>query len=278
MLSVFKRPLYFFFLFFTEKRFVPISTSISPFNKTPVSKGVAIALSAQEALWRQLEASSHNLANAHSHGYKAIQINTQEHVYNTKNKDRVSYVKVGGALKNMTPGSLNKTNLNLNAAILGQGYFAVATPNGVRYTRDGFFMKNDQNQLVTSKGYTVLDDSFAPISLPKTSVGTHDDIYIRSDGTMFSEGKSFSKLGVFTLEDEQEAAENGDNLLYTKTPGTPQASPHVMQGVIEESNVSPVVESVRLVEIMRRYEQAQETINKTDEMKKRVVNVSSRNI
>src|SRR6266508_3801054 len=63
-------------------------------------------------------------------------------------------------------GSLRQTDGQLDLAINGDGFFAVQTTQGVRYTRDGTFRRDGANQLVTSQGDLVLSAAGTPITLP----------------------------------------------------------------------------------------------------------------
>ncbi|HRE03953.1 MAG TPA: hypothetical protein PLV68_21840, partial [Ilumatobacteraceae bacterium] len=67
-----------------------------------------------------------------------------------------------------TIGALRQTEEPLDVAIEGPGFFTIETPNGVRYTKDGRFLRDAENNLVTSEGYFVLDDAGQRITLPET--------------------------------------------------------------------------------------------------------------
>src|SRR5205807_7379478 len=74
-------------------------------------------------------------------------------------------VRIARTVTDMTPDTLQHTGQPLDFGIQGTGFFAVGTPNGVRYTRDGQFMANAQGRLVDSQGNQVLSQNGAPIAV-----------------------------------------------------------------------------------------------------------------
>lgn len=63
-------------------------------------------------------------------------------------------------------GALESTGNAYDLAIVGEGFFALETPDGVRYSRNGAFFKNSQGYLQDIRGYNLLDTQGNPIRIP----------------------------------------------------------------------------------------------------------------
>jgi len=63
-------------------------------------------------------------------------------------------------------GAIESTGNTYDLAIVGDGFFALDTPDGVRYSRNGAFFKNSQGYLQDIRGYNLLDATGNPIRIP----------------------------------------------------------------------------------------------------------------
>ncbi len=115
-----------------------------------------IALSRQMVLREQMEVVANNLANANTQGFKAEMMLMSEVELPAEKGTKLSYVQDFATARDFSPGTLRPTGNDLDLAIQGNGFFAVQTPEGVRYTRVGRFQLDGDGILVTSHGYPVL--------------------------------------------------------------------------------------------------------------------------
>ena len=115
-----------------------------------------IALSRQMVLRDQMDVVANNLANANTSGFKAEMMLMSEVEIPAEEGTALSYVQDFATARDFSPGTLRPTGNDLDLAIQGDGFFAVQTPEGVRYTRVGRFQLDDEGTLVTSHGYPVL--------------------------------------------------------------------------------------------------------------------------
>jgi flagellar basal-body rod protein FlgF len=146
-----------------------------------------------------------------------------------------------------TQGALRHTGVPTDLALVGLGYFAVATPHGVEYTRDGRMTRDGENFLCDSRGYKVLG-SLGPVRLPHNAI-------IHADGKVFAGGRAIDRLRIVELND-----------------GKPRrAAASVRAGFLEESGVDPIGEMTALVAAERAYEANQKTAQRADEALKRAV-------
>jgi flagellar basal-body rod protein FlgF len=225
-----------------------------------------IALSRQNALWRQLDVIANNMANANTAGYKGEQMMFREFLVDTRSSARssgtkLSYVQDTGLLRDTREGPLTKTDNPLDIAIHGDGYFQIETEAGMRYTRNGHFRLDEGGMLVNSQGFALMDSRDNPVIFAPNETR----ITITPDGTVSTENGTVGKLKVVRFANEQDLHKAGDNMFETtQTPETVER-PAVVQGMMEESNVQPVVEITKMTELLRQYQAVQNLLEKEHE-------------
>ncbi len=99
----------------------------------------------------------------------------------------------------------------------------------------------------------VLDEGGAPIFVPPDA----GRISIASDGTISADGRPFGRLGVVIPSDPTSLQRQGDTLFSAEGGFEPVESPRILQGFVEGSNVNPVMEMTRMIEVQRNYELGQ---------------------
>ncbi|MBV9606564.1 MAG: flagellar hook-basal body protein [Solirubrobacterales bacterium] len=150
-------------------------------------------------------------------------------------------VQLGAPVTNVTPSTLHSTGQPLDFGVAGQGFFAVRTPQGIRYTRDGQFQANAQGQLVDGQGNQVLSQNGAPIA-------------VSAQGTVPG-----TSIGTFNISNP---AKQGDNY-FTGTPGG-KATGTVKQGELEDSSVDPVNTMVHMMSALQTYQAGENAIQTID--------------
>jgi flagellar basal-body rod protein FlgF len=172
--------------------------------------------------------------------------------------ERVSYVRDRGIWHDMSQGPLERTGNQFDIAIDGKGFLAVQTPRGERYTRNGGLQVNSTGQLVTADGNPVLGAG-GPIVLQPND----RQVMISPDGTVsVREGNSRSesirgRIRVVDFANPQALQKDGGALFRAPNGVTGQdvATPRIVQGAVEKSNVRGVAEMSRMIEITRAYTQ-----------------------
>lgn len=221
-----------------------------------------IALSRQAALWRQMEVVANNIANANTPAYKAEQMMFTDYMVKTKSESsafgrKLSFVQDVGTLRDTREGPLTDTGAPLDVALHDDGYFVVDTPAGQRYTREGHFRLDETGMLVTSTGYPVLQKTGQPVVFAPNE----SQITIAPDGTVSTENGTIGKLRVVKFDNEQQLRKAGDGTYQTKADPTELDRPQVVQGMLENSNVEPVLETTHMMTILRNYEGVQKMID-----------------
>ncbi len=211
-----------------------------------MGNGIYVAMSGAVAQDRALDVVANNVANARTTAYKAERLAFNE-VLNEKGE--LSYVDAERTALDGTGGALVATDNPLDLALDGDGWFAVETPQGTRYTRDGAFSLNDANILVDGSGNAVRGAGGAEILVPPDAA----DISIDAEGNVFADDDPVGQLEVVRFDDKQMTRE-GANLFRAAGRPVRDELPAVVSGHLESSNFNTVRGMVDLVRISRTYE------------------------
>jgi flagellar basal-body rod protein FlgF len=223
-----------------------------------MDNSLLVSLSQQLAAFRSMDVIANNLANVSTPGFKRETAQFEEYVEQVPPAEgqtgtqAVSFVKDAGILRDLSQGELTHTGAPLDAGINGNGYFVVQTPAGMRYTRDGHFSLDQNGQLVNSDGYPVQGDGGAITITPDDG-----NINIGPDGTISSilngNSNQIGKLQVVDFANDAALTKQGSNL-YSTTQATTPATAKVQQGMLESSNVQPVIEITHMIDVTRAYQ------------------------
>lgn len=248
-----------------------------------MENALLVGLSRQMVLERQMDVVANNVANVNTNGFKADNSLFEQYLMPVARENRfnlqdrqVSFVNDRGTWRDMGPGALETTKNPLDVAIDGNGFLAVQTAGGERYTRNGALQINSQGQLVTADGSLVLGDN-GPITFQQTD----HDVSITPDGRItVIEGASSNNnettrgtLRVVSFAQPQLLQKEGNNL-YSAPAGVaavPDTTSQLKQGALEKSNVHAVVEITRMIQISRAYQQIATLLQQQSEMHKTAI-------
>ncbi len=221
-----------------------------------------VTLTRQTALRNEMQVVANNVANMATTGFRAEGVVFAEHLEKlATDGGSVAMTTARGRFVNNTQGALAQTGGTYDFAISGPGYFQVEAPQGLRLTRSGAFATNQNSELVTLDGHRVLDAGGAPIFMPPNAAS----ILVSKDGTISADGQLQGRLGIFSVDSPNALTRDGSNLLHSATGAQPLEDGVVFQGFLENSNVNPVVEIARMIEVQRAYELGQKLLNKEDQ-------------
>jgi len=195
-----------------------------------------------------MNVTANNIANASTTAYKADRVSFGEALGNAKSADR-SYAQVAETAVDTTDGPLQQTDNPLDLALVGDGYFAVDTPNGVRYTRAGNFRLDADNRIVTAEGFTVRGTDGRPIQVPDQVAS----LAVRETGEVFADGNPVGQLELARF-DANDVRREGAGLFAANGRPLQGEPPQVLAGTLESSNVNIVRGMVDLVRVSRTYE------------------------
>lgn len=216
-----------------------------------------IILSRMAAQLRATAVIAHNLANADTPGFHASRPVFAEHLAAARatlpaGARHLHFTWDRATWRDTDPGPLRQTGNPLDVAIAGEGYFAVETPRGERYTRAGRFTLSADGTIVDMGGHPVLSDAGRPIRLAPGE----GEITIAADGTISGRNGEIGRLRVVRFADPQALQAEGERL-FAAPPGVdpePLDRPRLVQGVLEGANVNPVLEMVRMTEELRQFQ------------------------
>lgn len=218
--------------------------------------------------------SATNIANADTPGFRATRPVFAEHLHR---QSQVAAAPGGRPVhfswdratwRDTSQGALQSTGNPLDVALAGDGFFAVETPRGERYTRSGRFSLGADGRIVDAQGNAVLGTGGRPLALSPADTR----IEILGDGTIRSENGVLGRIRVVRFADEQALRAEGDRLF--DAPGqAPQeiGRPGVVQGSIEGSNVQPVIEMTRMMADLREFQMATQFLEREGERQQSAV-------
>lgn len=238
-----------------------------------------ISLSLMNGLRRQMDVMANNMANVSTPGFQGERItfrtlvSERARMLGIEGGGKTAFVTDAATWRDTRPGNVERTGNPLDVALVGPGYFAVETEDGVRYTRAGSFRPDADGRLVTGSGAVVQGEGGAPISIPPGETA----IEIDARGTITGKNGPIGKLRVVAFEDEQSLRKVGDNLLETEADPIPvDGKTRIVQGMVEGSNVQAVVEVTQMIELMRRYQSASRVLEQEHERARRAIDKLSR--
>jgi flagellar basal-body rod protein FlgF len=218
-----------------------------------MDRGLYIAASGMLAEQLRQDQIANDLANGSTSGYKAERTTQQSFgellltnsVTGATIGSQSTAVQVTGTVTDWTPQPVKETGEPLDFAITGEGFFAVRTGDGVRYTRNGEFASDANGNLVTSAGDAVLGRNNQPVK-----IGADGKVDPRT-------------LNVVLLNNPEKAGNN----LVTGNPGAVagQIAGSVRSGALEGSGADPTQSMVDMIESMRAYQAGQKVIQTIDE-------------
>jgi flagellar basal-body rod protein FlgF len=220
-----------------------------------MDNSLLVSLSQQLAAYRSMDVIANNLANVSTPGFKREAAKFEEYVTQVKPSESqkgpqsVSFVKDAGIMRDVSEGEMQNTGAPFDVAINGSAYFAIQTPQGDRYTRNGHFTLDGSGQLVTSDGNPVQGGGGAITITPDD--GT---IQIGADGTISGKNGQIGKLKLVDFTDPRALTKEGTSLYSTAQTANDATGSKVAQGMLESSNVKPVIEISHMIEVMRSYE------------------------
>jgi len=217
-----------------------------------MDSGYYAACAGFAAQTQALELIAHNLANLGTTGYRGQQATFRSLLagagsvaWNPLNAAVNNYGLLGGSRIDLSPGSTVATGNAHDLSIAGEGFFTVQTAQGVLYTRNGSFHVTSNGKLVTAEGDAVLGEQ-GPVSIP------NGEFAVSSDGTISVDGAVVDQLRLAEFSHDTNLTAAGSSL-YSAPPNSalPAANSSVRQGMVENSNVSPVEAVVNLITIQR---------------------------
>jgi flagellar basal-body rod protein FlgF len=220
-----------------------------------------VSISQQTVLSRTMDMIANNLANSSTTGFKEQQPMFRQFLVNASNGQQVSYVQEAGSFRDASQGDLSLTGNPLDVGINGPGYFTIGTQNGDRYTRNGKFQLGKNRELQTSTGDAVQSTQKRSIVIPQNVT----QIRFTNDGTVMDQnGLTIAKLAIANFKNPSKLVSSAGGLYVTDETPTQDTKSTIQQGMVENSNVKPIVELTRLLNLQQFYSNDQQMVTDED--------------
>lgn len=228
-------------------------------------------LNRQSGLMREMAVVANNIANASTTGFRREGVVFSEFVAALDQDPSLSMAHASGRHVDLSQATVTQTGGAYDFAIQGDGFFLIETPEGERLTRAGSFTPNAEGELVTPDGYRLLDAGGAPIFIPPDAAG----VAMASDGTLSAGGQPIAQIGLWRPVDPL-TLRHQSGTLFAGGEVEPAEGSTVLQGMLEDSNVQPVSEIARMIEVQRAYELGQKFLDAEDERVRGVIQTLGR--
>lgn len=232
-------------------------------------KGLYITEAGMTPKLARMEIIANNLANINTTGFK------RDKAFTMALDDATAATEASGTSQqeliyeatDFSEGTLRPTNNPLDIALQGRGFFAVQTPDGVRYTRNGNLQLSLDGTIVTGGGYPVLGAN-GNLQVPDVQHLQAGSIHINETGEVMIDKQSIGTLRVVDFADYLAIHKDGTSL-FRVDPGTLETSAlgtqtAIKQGYLEDSNVDGIREMISMIDVSRAFEADQKALRAQD--------------
>jgi flagellar basal-body rod protein FlgG len=252
-------------------------------------RSLSIGSTGMYAQQMNVEVIANNIANINTTGYKRQRAEFQDLLYQNLRQPGAqtsqtgtiapsgmqmgSGVKLTAVTRMHTQGNLDITDNQLDLAINGNGYFQIQLPSGeLAYTRDGNMQLNQDGQIVTKEGYTVMPGITIPIDASQISINKNGEVMVKVNGQQDMQNVGQIELARFPNDGGLDI--RGDNLfMASRASGNAITGiagqdnfGAIEQGSLETSNVNVVNEITKMITAQRAYEMNSKVIQSSDDM------------
>jgi flagellar basal-body rod protein FlgF len=227
-----------------------------------VDSGFYAACAGLRAQSLALEVAAHNLANLNTAGFRGQQTSFQSLIAvarpatsNVLNAATNNFGVLEGTHLDLSAGSLQATGNLLDVGVEGEGFFAIQTAQGTRYTRNGNFRVARTGELVTASGDPVLGEN-GVIRVPA------GDVAISADGTLSVHSAVAGKLRLVQFAPGAKAISEGETMISVpEADVVPARTASVRQGALESSNVNAINAVMSLIAVQRQFDTMQRAMS-----------------
>ena len=223
-----------------------------------MDKLIYTAMTGAKNLFERQAAVAHNLANAATTGYRAEEHRLRAVPVRSEALPTRAFAVDASVATDFTPGPLAQTGRSLDVSVQGQGWLALAMPDGTEaYTRNGSLEVSINGVLQTKGGLPVQGDG-GPVSIPPDN-----EITIGADGLISLKPTSgaqntVTQVGTLKLVNPPEAdlVRGADGLFRLRDGSAAAVDPNVQvaAGHLEGSNVNVVDQLVAMISLQRQFD------------------------
>ena len=221
-------------------------------------EGLENAAKAMRNKLQNIQIVANNLANVNTTGFKrGLEFSE---IFDKEN------MNISKELTDFTEGVFVQTNNPLNAAISGEAYFAVQTPEGENITKNGDFIIDKQGYLATRDGYKVLAQN-GEVNLQEELLMNKGALSISKSGEIKSNDKVIAKLKIVKAEDQLKLMKTDGQRFYTDDKQynlVDESEYEIHHGYLESSNTNAILEMQAMIQLQKDYETSQRMITSID--------------
>ena len=223
-----------------------------------MEQGLENASMAMRNKLQNIQIVANNLANVNTTGFKRGLAFSE--VFDEENKS------ISKDVTDFTEGVFVQTNNPLNAAISGEAYFAVQTPEGEHLTKNGDFIIDKQGFLATREGFRVLSQN-GEVNLQEELLEHKGELVINKNGEIKSNDKIISKLKIVKPENKLDLMKAEGQRFYTDDKIyniADESTYEIYHGYLESSNTNAILEMQSMIQLQKDYEASQRMITSID--------------
>ncbi|HEY3595768.1 MAG TPA: flagellar hook basal-body protein [Polyangiaceae bacterium] len=241
-----------------------------------MSDGIWSAASGAIGQVTALDVAAENVANASTPAFRGSRAVFREVLTQTMSKRSggfdLKYAVAATPATDMSQGAMLVTQRPLDVAVRGDGFLAVKTAQGERYTRSGSLRVGSDGSLVTANGDPILGVDRKPVRVP-----VDPDITIEPDGTVRSAGEPAGQVLLVEFDNPKAMTAEGHYLLRADAPaGKPRLSTSTLEpGMLEASNVSPVRGMIDIVNATRAFDICEKSVESFRDADRRAADIMS---
>ena len=218
-----------------------------------------VTLTRQAGLLREISSVANNIANLSTSGYRRDAVIFSEHVAALDGGPSLSMAAAAARGFDDRPGPLDPTGGIFDFAVEGPGFFLLETSAGPMLSRAGSFSPDADGLLAAPDGALLLDAGGTPVFVPPGA----GQLALAGDGTLSAAGQPLAQIGLVQPADPATLSRSA-GARFTAADVVPVEAPRMLQGFLEGSNVNPVAEIARMIEVSRAYEAGQSFLERED--------------
>jgi flagellar basal-body rod protein FlgF len=230
-----------------------------------------VTLTRQAGLMREMGVVANNIANLSTNGFRREGVMFSEFLLEMESGPSLSMANGNSRVVDLRQAGISQTGGTYDFAIQGDGFFLIETPDGQQLTRAGSFTPSPNGELVTPDGFRLLDQGGAPVFVPPDAGA----VALAQDGTLSINGMPLARVGLWQPVDPNSLRHQSGTLFSTDNL-EPVDSGILLQGYLEDSNVQPVSEIARMIEVQRAYELGQTFLDNEDQRTRGVIQTLGR--
>ncbi len=228
-------------------------------------------LTRQSGLMREMQVVANNIANLSTTGFRREGVVFEEYIAKFGDGPSLSMANGDARVVDLSQGGISQTGAVFDLAIQGEGFFQIQTPSGPQLTRAGSFTPSPTGELLSADGYGLLDEGGAPVVIPAGAAS----VSISKDGTMSADGTAVGKIGLWAPSDPL-SLQHQAGTMFSASALEPVEGGQMLQGFLEDSNVNPVSEIARMIEVQRAYELGASFLDQEDKRMRGVIETLGR--